>query len=94
VLAAVLSGVAGVAIAAGPAHAGDTSRYNGCAAHWRTTAAWNECENSPGANLRLQVDCNYQLDYVGDWRFAKGTVNPVDRVECESRANSAWNGYK
>jgi len=93
--AVTMIALTGVATAAQSAHAsGSSGRTLGCAAHWRTTAAWNECIDSPGAELRLQVDCNWQLDYTGQWRKVKGSANPIDRFECEQRANSAWNGYQ
>ncbi len=91
---AVMIGTAIALPGSNPAMAdGDTSRQYGCAAHWRTTAAWNECQNSPGVKIRLRVDCDWQLDYSGQWRTAKGSVNPVDRFECDLRALSAANSF-
>ncbi|MFG2060574.1 hypothetical protein ACGFIK_04055 [Micromonospora sp. NPDC048871] len=95
VTAVTMMALTGMAVTAQSAQAsGSSGRTLGCAAHWRTTAAWNECVDSPGATLRLQVDCSWQLDYTGPWRTVKGSANPIDRFECEQRANSAWNGYK
>jgi len=93
--AALASGVAGIVMTAMPAQAaGDTARYNGCAAHWRTTAAWNECKNSPGTNIQLHVDCSWDWDHTSGWKWVKGTVDPVQRHECANRANGAYNGFK
>jgi hypothetical protein len=93
---AVLSGLAGIAIAAAPAQAaGDTGRKYGCAAHWRNTAAWNECKDSPGATVQLQVDCGYPSpDYYGPWRFVQGSIDYLDRHECSYHVDGANNAYK
>jgi hypothetical protein len=94
IAAALLSGLAVTAIVAGPASAaGDTSRYKGCAAHWRNTATWNECSNSPGVNLQLQSRCKRSADFGGTWRFVQGTLTPIDRWECAFEAIEAFNVY-
>jgi hypothetical protein len=94
VLAAVVSGLAGIAIAAGPAQAGDTGRVHGCAAHWRNTATWNECRDSPAVRVNLNVDCNWEPDHSGDFKKVAGTVDPVDQFQCKEKANSAWVGFQ
>ncbi len=87
-------GAAAALALAHPAAAGDTQRINGCAAHWRTTATWGECINAPGVNVRLQVDCNNQLDWNGSWRYIKGTVDPFDRYECNFKVNGSSLGFR
>jgi hypothetical protein len=89
-----LTGVVGLAAAAAPAQAaGDTERHLGCAAHWRNTAAWNECENSPGVSLQLQVKCSPSGGYTGLFKYVKGSMYPVDRWECPFKVTNAFNAY-
>ncbi|WP_147265119.1 hypothetical protein [Micromonospora sp. LHW51205] len=91
----LLAGLAGLILVAPPAQAGgDTGRYHGCAAHWRETATWNECQNATGVDVRLESDCNNQGDYTGSYKYVKGTVNPLDRFECRWKANGAALGFK
>jgi hypothetical protein len=92
-VAALLPALAGVALLAGPAQAGDTGRVNGCAAHWRHTATWNECKNVPELKVNLNSDCDWEFDYTGEFKKVKGTVDPVDRFECRQKAISAWVGF-
>jgi len=81
-------------IAAPPAQAGSTGRTLGCAAHWKVTAAWNECIDSPGTEIRLYVECDWQPDHTGTWKKVRGTANPVDEYRCYVKALAAWNGYR
>ncbi|AXO33252.1 hypothetical protein ACGFLT_04710 [Micromonospora chalcea] len=74
--------------------AGDTSRHKGCAAHWRKTATWSECQNSPGVELQFQAICNNSGDFKGLWRKVTGSLDPVDRFECRWSAVEAYNVYK
>lgn len=95
VAAAFAASVAGVVLTAAPAGAaGDTSRYRGCAAHWRNTATWSECQNSPGVNLQFQATCYRSGDYQGIWRYVRGSLDPVDRFECSWSAIKALNAYR
>jgi hypothetical protein len=96
VVLALLGGMAGVAVAAGPAQAaGDSQRQYGCAAHWRNTAAWNECKDSPGIEVQLQVDCGWPSpDWYGKFRYVKGSVDYADRHECSYHVESALNAFK
>ncbi|AXO33258.1 hypothetical protein [Micromonospora sp. B006] len=88
--AATLATAAALAYSAAPAlAAGDTARQHGCAAHWRNTASWNECQNSPGIYVQLQADCNYTSDYTGRFRYVKGSIDPADQHECRYHVNSA-----
>ncbi|MFG2060571.1 hypothetical protein ACGFIK_04040 [Micromonospora sp. NPDC048871] len=89
-----VAGLAGILIAGAPAQAGSTGRTLGCAAHWKVTAAWNECVDSPGAQIRLNVECDWQLDHTGSWKTVRGTINPVDEYRCKVKALTAWNGYR
>jgi hypothetical protein len=95
---ALASGLGGVALATAPAQAGDTGRDYGCAAHWRHTAAWNECKDSPGTNVQLQVHCknlpSNDPDYYGPWRYVRGSLDYVDRHECRHQVLGATNAYR
>lgn len=91
-------GIAGVLAAGGIAGAaqaaGDTARYKGCAAHWRDTATWGECVDSPGVTLQLQSECSWSASYQGLWRTVKGSMNPTDSWECSWKAVNAFNAYR
>ncbi|MFG2060573.1 hypothetical protein ACGFIK_04050 [Micromonospora sp. NPDC048871] len=93
---ALVAGLATVTIGSLPAEAGDTNRVRGCAAHWRTTATWNECvrDSQQPVEVRLAVDCDLQLDWTGKWKRVEGAVDPLDSYSCFKKANSAWNGYR
>lgn len=76
---------------------GDTQRVHGCAAHWRVTATWNECQNSSNVTVQLQVDCTWESgnpDYYSPWVTVNGSKDPVSRHECINRAAKAWNGFR
>lgn len=93
--AALAAGAAGIVMTAMPAQAaGDTSRHLGCAAHWRNTATWSECQNSSGVSLQFQSKCKLSASYQGIWRYVKGSLNPVDRWECSWKAVEAFNVYR
>lgn len=93
-LGVAVAGLTGLVIAAPPAQAGSTGRTLGCAAHWKVTAAWNECIDSPGTEIRLYVECDWQPDHTGTWKKVRGTANPVDEYRCYVKALAAWNGYR
>lgn len=87
---------AAVIFGTSPANAGDTRRVSGCAAHWRNTAAWNECQehSSQPVEVRLHVACSAQPDWAGAWRLVKGYIDPLDRHECRFSAQSAYNAFR
>ena len=95
-LVAGLAAALALPIASGaPAQAsGDTSREHGCAAHWRVTAAWNECINPRGVTLQLQVECKWQSQHFGTWNYVNSSKDPVSRHECRYQAYEAYNGFR